>query len=71
MVAPKPSRTPIDPDSCSIIGAVDALGDVWSILVLPSRYHPQSWPESARSNDRDASSDGVTGSRQCLRRMAE
>jgi DNA-binding HxlR family transcriptional regulator len=34
MVAPKQSRTPIDPDSCSIIGAVDALGDVWSILVL-------------------------------------
>jgi DNA-binding HxlR family transcriptional regulator len=34
MVAPKPSRTPIDPHSCSIIGAVDALGDVWSILVL-------------------------------------
>jgi DNA-binding HxlR family transcriptional regulator len=34
MVEPKPSRTPIDPGSCSIIAAVDALGDVWSILVL-------------------------------------
>ena len=34
MVSPKPSRTPIDPGNCSIIGAVDALGDAWSILVL-------------------------------------
>jgi DNA-binding HxlR family transcriptional regulator len=34
MVAAEPSRRPLDPNSCSIIGAVDALGDVWSILVL-------------------------------------
>lgn len=34
MVAAEPSRTRLDPRSCSIIGAVDALGDVWSILVL-------------------------------------
>jgi DNA-binding HxlR family transcriptional regulator len=34
MVSPKPTRAPIDPGNCSIIGAVDALGDVWSILVL-------------------------------------
>jgi DNA-binding HxlR family transcriptional regulator len=27
-------RRPLDASSCSIIGAVDALGDVWSILVL-------------------------------------
>ena len=29
-----PDPTPPDPTSCSIIGAADALGDVWSILVL-------------------------------------
>lgn len=38
MVEPKPSPEPppprIDAASCSIVGAVDALGDVWSILVL-------------------------------------
>ena len=34
MVAPDDARRPIDPMACSIIGAVDALGDVWSILVL-------------------------------------
>ena len=27
-------RRPLDASSCSIIGAVEALGDVWSILVL-------------------------------------
>ncbi len=32
--APKAPLPPIDPASCSIIGAVAALGDVWSILVL-------------------------------------
>ena len=34
MVASEPSRKPIDPSTCSILAAVDALGDVWSILVL-------------------------------------
>jgi DNA-binding HxlR family transcriptional regulator len=34
-VAPSsPDRAPLDPSSCTIIGTVDALGDVWSILVL-------------------------------------
>ena len=27
-------RRPIDPSDCSIIGSIEALGDVWSILVL-------------------------------------
>jgi DNA-binding HxlR family transcriptional regulator len=34
MVASAPSPTPIDPRNCSIVAAVDALGDVWTILVL-------------------------------------
>jgi DNA-binding HxlR family transcriptional regulator len=34
MVAPEPSRQPLDPADCSIIATVEALGDVWSILVL-------------------------------------
>lgn len=29
-----PVVSPFDPANCSIIGAVEALGDVWSILVL-------------------------------------
>ena len=33
-LSPTPSPTPFDPACCSIIGAVDALGDAWSILVL-------------------------------------
>jgi DNA-binding HxlR family transcriptional regulator len=34
VVSAPADRQPIDPMACSIIGAVDALGDVWSILVL-------------------------------------
>jgi DNA-binding HxlR family transcriptional regulator len=32
-------RTPIDPRSCSIAGALDALGDTWSILVLRELFY--------------------------------
>ena len=34
MAAPQTTPMTIDPACCSIIGTVDALGDVWSILVL-------------------------------------
>jgi DNA-binding HxlR family transcriptional regulator len=34
MIAPNAQRTPIDPSTCTIIGTIEALGDVWSILVL-------------------------------------
>ena len=34
MVAVDDTQRPLDPRSCSIIAAVDALGDLWSILVL-------------------------------------
>jgi len=32
-------RAPIDPRSCSIAGALDALGDTWSILVLRELFY--------------------------------
>ena len=34
MVSADTSRKPLDVQSCSIIAAVDELGDVWTILVL-------------------------------------
>jgi DNA-binding HxlR family transcriptional regulator len=34
MVAAETSRKPLDVQSCSILAAVDELGDVWTILVL-------------------------------------
>ena len=32
-------RAPVDPRSCSIAGALDALGDTWSILVLRELFY--------------------------------
>jgi DNA-binding HxlR family transcriptional regulator len=32
-------RAPIDPETCSISGALDALGDTWSILVLRELFY--------------------------------